>query len=96
METTVKAEWRNGCVYVTRTIVDLEAPFTKWDLLSADEKKSYENIPFTANGTGECSQCKEPLDTEADFAKHFFISDLRYLNLGDCRNARMATYQGEV
>jgi hypothetical protein len=93
-EYTIRAEFR-GTVMVTRIIEGLTAPYTKWDLLSESEQRDYENTAFTANGTGDCSQCGEHLATEADFAKHFIISDLRYMNLGDCKNARLGSYQGE-
>lgn len=31
-----------------------------------------------------CAGCGTLLDTEADFAAHFVVDDLRYLNLGAC------------
>jgi hypothetical protein len=48
------------------------------------EIKYLKETPFTANGTGACSKCGEPLPTEADFAKHFTVPDFRYPNLGYC------------
>lgn len=70
---------------------------TKWDVLTeraaklrkeADELNAYlaslDQTPFTANGTGKCSACGTHLETEGDFARHFEVPDLRYLNLGDC------------
>lgn len=72
---------------------------TKWDILQERlitinkmktalemELKWMEETPFTANGTGKCSQCGIVLATEADFAKHFIVSDPRYVNLGYCPN----------
>ena len=70
---------------------------TKWEIMIArlsearkvvkaieDELKWAERTPFTANGTGECSNCGTKLPTEADFWKHFPIPDERYLNIGYC------------
>ena len=31
-----------------------------------------------------CSGCGEYLETEGDFARHFYIPDIQYLNLGRC------------
>lgn len=77
---------------------------TKWEILEerlVKVRKEYfaaraelmglENTPFTSNGTGKCSTCGAPLDTEADFAKHFLVTDERYLNLGMCPT-RSITY----
>lgn len=84
-EFTIKAELlEGGHLYVTREITNVTWPLTKWDLLSDYERKIYSETPFTANGTGLCSTCGEKLNTEADFAKHYIITDIRYLNLGYC------------
>ena len=45
-----------------------------------------ERTPFTANGTGRCSDCDTALHTEADFAKHYLVQDELYVNLGICPN----------
>ena len=87
-------EIRHGAVHVTYYIEGLKAPFTKWDFLSDFERKEYESITFS-DGKQSCSKCGTDLATEADFAKHYIISDVRYFNLGDCPNARMGSYDGE-
>jgi hypothetical protein len=33
---------------------------------------------------GKCTCCGEALETEGDFARHFVVPDVRYLNLGGC------------
>jgi hypothetical protein len=78
-------------IYVTRVISGLKAPYTKWDFLSDNERKDLELTPFN----GSCSQCGIQLETEADFAKHYIISDIRYFNLGDCPTKRLGQYDGE-
>lgn len=75
---------------------------TKWEILEArleslrqqvEDAENYlrwlEKTPFTANGTGVCSQCREELPTEKDFAQHFLIDDERYINLGHCPNKKV-------
>jgi hypothetical protein len=79
-EYTTRAHVRYGKVYVTREITGISAPYTKWMLLSDDERIRLEETELDTN----CSQCGEKLATEADFAKHFIISDLQYFNLGYC------------
>lgn len=84
MQMTVKAEIKYGRLNITRLeIIDVPEKITKWDLLSEEEKESYKNTPF-GNGIRACSRCQTPLPTEADFAKHYIIDDLRYINLGHC------------
>jgi hypothetical protein len=83
-EYTFRAEVVRGIVYVTRELSGIKAPFTKWDFLSEDERVRFEKTPFTNGNDGRCSVCGEVIKTEADFAKHFEISDIRYLNLGYC------------
>ena len=34
-----------------------------------------------------CGGCGTVLETEADFAKHFIVTDERFLNLGECPNS---------
>lgn len=84
MEQTVSAEIRNGNLYVTRYVgkVNADTPLTKWNLLSDEERVWAENTPFVT----KCSGCGVMLETEADFAKHFVISDVRLFNLGTCPN----------
>lgn len=53
---------------------------TKWDLISEDEREGFRNTPCNLNCTG----CGELLATEADFAAHFVLADIRYKNLGEC------------
>jgi hypothetical protein len=73
---------------------------TKWDILVERQQQALEaytkatqtltdlvDTPFTANGTGQCSKCGTPLPTEADFAKHFLVSNESFLNLGYYPNA---------
>ena len=33
-----------------------------------------------------CAGCNELLTTEGDFARHFLVPDVRYMNLGYCPN----------
>lgn len=68
---------------------DLEAEgkrITKWELIDEEEQEWMLRTSFTANGTGQCSECREELATEADFAKHFTVPDVQFLNLGYCPN----------
>jgi hypothetical protein len=85
-EYLTSVSFRNGRYYVTREITNINGTFTKWDFMSATERAELEATPYTANGIGACSKCGKELETEADFAKHYVISDLRYLNLGYCPN----------
>ena len=84
-EYTSRVEMRNGLIYVTRQIEGLKAPYTKWDFLSESERETYSNQTF-GSGFMKCSGCGEKIVTEADFAKHFIIPDVRYFNLGNCPN----------
>lgn len=59
-------------------------PLTKWDLLDEHDRSLLQERAFEANGTGRCSGCGMELPTEADFAKHLIITDLRYYNVGSC------------
>lgn len=68
---------------------------TKWDVLVSrrDElaaqleaaNRELRGLEITRCGL-TCSGCGTYLETEADFAKHFVIPDIRYLNLGNCPN----------
>jgi hypothetical protein len=63
-------------------------PVTKWDLLGDADRESVERQTITADGMPvPCTLCEADLVTEADFARHFTIPDLRYWNLGDCPRA---------
>lgn len=86
MEYTRHAERRLGRILVTREIeINPDGPITKWDVLSEWERGDLERTPFQ-DGKGSCSRCGEPLPTEAAFARHYVVNDLRYLNLGSCPN----------
>jgi len=67
---------------------------TKWEILDAtkkgllaayqkviDEMRGMEETVFSG---GPCGGCGAPLETEADFARHFVIFDERLRNLGEC------------
>lgn len=86
-EYTTRVETRDGRYYVTREITGLAGPVTRWDFLTDAERAGLAATPFTANGTGVCSKCGTALATEADFAQHFVVPDVRYLNLGQCPTA---------
>lgn len=71
------------------------ATHTKWSVLTGRaeslraeldklerELRGMENTPCGV----PCTGCGTVLVTEADFAKHFTVPDLRFLNLGDCPN----------
>lgn len=55
---------------------------TKWETLDEATREAYQETPFNR----PCAYCGVLLATEADFAKHFIVTDRRYLNLGDCPN----------
>lgn len=72
---------------------------TKWDFMSPAQMQSLANTPFvqsdwdpetgeTSYRPGRCSGCGHPLPNEAEFAKHFVVDDIRYLNLGHCPDKR--------
>lgn len=70
-----------------------DGQFTKWDFMSPAQMQGLANMPFlqsTEDGyvPGKCGACKHPLPTEAEFAKHFVIPDIRYLGLGYCPNKK--------
>jgi hypothetical protein len=66
---------------------------TKWEVLknrldiaeqeAAKLRRELEGLKNTPCGL-HCSDCGLLLETEADFANHFILLDIRYLNLGDC------------
>lgn len=51
-----------------------DTPFLQWQL------------DGTSMEPGRCSGCQAEIGTEEKFARHFVISDERYLNLGHCPN----------
>lgn len=66
---------------------------TKWSIYQARKaavevllKYVNEDIEYLTNTPfgKECSGCGKVLETEADFAKHYTVSDPRYFNLGTC------------
>jgi len=70
---------------------------TKWSLLqrqlanlNADAAKLAAELEWMKRTPfGQpCSGCGAALATEADFAKHFVVTDLRLLNIGHCPNTR--------
>lgn len=63
----------------------LEARLTELEKEVAKAKHYMEGLENTPCGL-TCHGCNTELPTEADFAKHFTISDERFLNLGECPN----------
>jgi hypothetical protein len=66
---------------------------TKWDVLTARQAEAQalaDSLARDLNGMEHtpfgkpCVACLTILETEADFARHFILSDTRYLNLGNC------------
>jgi len=55
-------------------------PVTKWDALNEREREEMRQQRYG----DKCSGCQTWLETEADFAKHYVLDDMRYLNLGHC------------
>ena len=69
---------------------DLDAARSKVDRI-VDEIKWLEETPLwepdgTDGGAGpmRCGTCGKELPTEADFAKHYTVPDIRFRNLGHC------------
>lgn len=62
----------------------IERPITLWDIISDSEREYMERQPFNGTGKGQCSGCGIEHKTEADFARHYWIPELRYRNLGLC------------
>jgi hypothetical protein len=58
----------------------------KWDFLTEWEMDDLANTPFLDDEgkIGRCFGCGSELPTEAVFAKHFVLTDTRFLNLGYC------------
>jgi hypothetical protein len=56
---------------------------TKWDLIT----EAYHGKLVETSFGHPCSGCGEMLHTEADFARHFIVPDVRYVNLGFCPKA---------
>lgn len=68
-------------------------PPTKWSVLQSRLAKAREDALRIERDLAwmertplnvPCAGCAVNLATEADFAKHFVLSDTRYLNLGEC------------
>lgn len=65
-------------------------PRSKWDILY--ERGQYQEMwglelttASRADGsTLMCCYCRTPHYTEGDFARHYIVTDTRYLNLGEC------------
>jgi hypothetical protein len=57
--------------------------YTKWDLITAAERRALDATPFS-DGTQGCSGCHTPPPTAGDVARHYLVPDLRYKNLGEC------------
>ena len=57
--------------------------YTKWDLITAAERRALDATPFS-DGTQGCSVCHTPLPTAGDVARHYLVPDLRDKNLGEC------------
>jgi hypothetical protein len=59
---------------------------TKWDYLDEDERRAA-NAQSCTNSEGKylrCGGCGTPHHTEGDFARHYRLVDIRWLNLGNC------------
>lgn len=91
-EYTGRVEIRNGRVYVSRMLADLdpEKQFTKWDFMSDWEREKLASQAFGR----ECTKCHTMLDTEADFAQHFIVANPTYFNLGECPSDLRHTFGG--
>ena len=57
--------------------------YTKWDLITAAERRALDATPFS-DGTQGCSGCHTPPPTAGDVARHYLVPDLRDKNLGEC------------
>lgn len=73
--------------YSRAMAAEITAPFRKWDALHPVERAQLDATPF-GNGNITCSGCGETLPTEGAFARHYLVSDRRYLNLGSCPNKK--------
>lgn len=69
---------------------------TKWDLITDADRDALDRTPFTdsAGNPGACAGCGEALPTEGAFARHFVLTDRRYLNLGWCPDAQREPLRG--
>lgn len=56
-------------------------PLTRWDLESDRER---ERMMRSTAMAPECQSCGQPFKTEADFWKHYVVTDIHYPNLGNC------------
>ena len=74
-------------------VVAAAPPQTKWSIIqrriellefqAAQLRDELIGLACTPCGI-QCAKCGTMLETEADFAKHFVVSDPQFLNLGEC------------
>jgi hypothetical protein len=53
---------------------------TKWDLITEQEREKLDRMPLEL----KCTGCGRELTTEGEFARHFYLRDTRFPNLGWC------------
>lgn len=54
---------------------------TKADLITPESLADLDNVTIDET---ECVGCGIALKSEGDFARHFIVDDVRYVNLGHC------------
>jgi mono/diheme cytochrome c family protein len=59
--------------------------YTKWDLITAAERRALDATPFS-DGTQGCSGCHTPPPTAGDVARHYLVPDLRDKKPGRMRH----------
>jgi hypothetical protein len=57
---------------------------TKADLVTEEHLRQLDATPADF----QCSECNRPLKTEGEFARHFYVPDVQYVNLGSCPDGR--------
>ncbi len=67
-------------------------PVTKWDLISDRQRDFFEQTLL--GRVIDCKSCGHSLATEADFAKHFVVTNIDYTNLGTCWTRVCPEYAG--
>jgi hypothetical protein len=77
-----------------RYVVSTSKPLrTKWEILSEALEEARNTVQVLEQGMrdleakpfgSECSYCGTEFATEADFDRHFIITNERHLNLGEC------------